>query len=142
MVICPNCNYVFRLYSTICYRLIAITQPEKIKSLLKNEKRRKLYEDILAYFYNKAGEISAEEILNFLDIKKITDGDVVRTICDALVCHGILIKTKFKKGRGGHRWKWVGKIKNRCPYFLTNNECVCKDWKKIEEAKEDDNKQR
>lgn len=130
VVKCPECNHIFQIGSFICPKKVAITKREKISSLTKQitkntprgEKFKKVSEVIHENFLNR--EITAKAIMQMMGWSDHSDGDVTLTFLDALICRGILKKTRHKKGRGGHLYKLSDNPIEECPYF-TNGECNC-----------------
>lgn len=63
--------------------------------------KEKTYKQVLKLIKSNRKEWTTKEILNYFNISGMTDGDVIRTILDLLVCQGHLEK-KFMKGNKYH----------------------------------------
>ena len=144
---CPICNHKWNeeLHATICPYKVALTQSAKINEIFnhitKKTERGIFAQQIFDLIQELEGkEISVKLISNRLGVSKYTDGDLIRTILDYHVCKGMLTKTKYKKGRGGHRWIFASIFKSEgieCQYYDSiKNLCSNKNWKIVGEGEE------
>jgi hypothetical protein len=128
MVKCPNCNTIFNIGSFICPHKVSITKRKKIanlsKHLKKDDERAKTYVKVSQIIDNKSStdKITSKMIIQIMDWSGHSDGDATLTFLDYMVCKGILIKIRHKKGRGGHLYKRT--IREICPYFK-DGICTC-----------------
>jgi len=144
---CPKCRYEWNeeLHATICPKKVALTQSIKMDNIfhqIDKKTERGLFAQQIFDIIERLGgeEISVKKIANLLNVYKYTDGDLIRTILDYHVCKGQLKKTRYKKGRGGHRWVFVSLKPVVCNDYsidiMGNQLCLNKNWKKIEEGEE------
>jgi hypothetical protein len=128
MVKCPKCGNMFSIGSFICPRKVAITKKEKIANLSKHLKKNTTRAEKFIAVGNIIGSmnidetITSKQILKKMNWEDHSDGDVTLTFLDNLVCLGTLIKTRHKKGRGGHLYK---KIKESSCIYFKNGQCNC-----------------
>lgn len=142
---CPHCEEAWDepLHASICKdRKVAITQSSRMKEIWreidKKTKRGIFAQEIFELIEKLRGsEMSVKQIRTFLNVSQYTDGDLIRTILDYNTCRGKLIKIKYKKGRGGHRWIFSSLENSDCPFWDSiKQECNNKKWVKVEEGEE------
>lgn len=142
---CPSCNNEWDepLHASICEdRKVAVTQSSRMgeiwKDMEKKTPRGKFAQevfDIIERFKGK--EISVKQITKALGVSQYTDGDLIRSILDYHICRGKLIKTKYKKGRGGHRWIFSSLENNDCIFWDNlKQKCTNKKWISVKEGEE------
>lgn len=113
----------------------SIPRPRALHELHKLSKQfekypefNRVFEKIINWIWDRPHwlQFTQSELRYELGFSAVTKGDKIRDILDYCICKGILSKTRFHMGRGGH--KWIRKVPNKpCPYWI-NGMCNCKDF--------------
>jgi len=134
MPTCPLCEHSWKNKAKIC--------PDKIASTSSKRMKRRYFtyrENTLSYIdsIKEGDKFSTSKIINFHNVNGHTEGDVYRIVCDALVCRGVLSKTKFSTK--GHTYM-KNKMIRPCEYCEEGvdkkgiKQIACSyDWKQAKE---------
>lgn len=86
------------------------------KIILNQRGKQDTYHQILKLVRTEKKQWSSTEIINRFGVGGLTDGDVIRTILDMLVCQGYLKKT-FMQGKKFHLYDSDLDVITPCPFL-------------------------